>query len=122
MNKSCIIDSYTGAHAIGDGTLIDVTNAARRVGVRDTVAITHPVWRSCVEVVPGSEGEDQNDRLWNIISTLHDVMCDHVGAAEFFFSVHVHIDNLDPMPLLVDFKAVHGTDDNGRPCITIMEA
>ena len=44
-----VLDTYTRAQAIDDGTLVDVTDQARQLGFRCPVALTRAVWADCVE-------------------------------------------------------------------------
>lgn len=42
------IHTYTRAQALGDGTLVDVSELAREAGFRLPVAVTRAVWESCI--------------------------------------------------------------------------
>ncbi|MEB2158947.1 DUF6573 family protein [Xanthomonas perforans] len=43
-----VVSCYSRAQALSDGFLVDVTEAARRIGFRAPLAITEGVWRDCV--------------------------------------------------------------------------
>lgn len=45
-----VIFSYSRAQAIEDGVLVDVSEAARDIGIKYPVAMTHGVWSACVDI------------------------------------------------------------------------
>src|SRR5262245_26906688 len=116
-----VIFAYTRAQAIADGELIDVTSTAKEAGFRYPVALTRAVWCEYVEVPAGVEGQDEGGRLWDILVMLRYAIPGNEDREELRFRLHVRNDNRERMPPLVELKAVCGPDDDGSPCITVME-
>ena len=70
-----IIHTYTRAQALGDGVLVDVTEAAEHCGFRIPVAVTASAWAHCVaspDLEDGSDGDGRMiARLAHLLITLH---------------------------------------------------
>ena len=64
-----IISTYTRAQAIEDGVLIDVTEEARKAGLKFPVAVTTAVWDEIIEPPPIAK-----DRHETATGRLHDVL------------------------------------------------
>jgi hypothetical protein len=116
-----LIFAYTRAQAIEDGVLVDVSSTAWRAMINYPVALTRAVWCQYVEVPEGIEGQDEAGRLWDLLSTLLEAIrwwnVREPGDALIF---QLNVRN-DREPKLVTLKAVCGPDDDGSPCITVME-
>jgi hypothetical protein len=121
MNDLVMIHSYSRADAFDDGFLIDVTETAKEAGFRYPVAVTCAVWHSYVEVPAGVEAQDEAGRLWDILTMLGHAIRRSDGRKELSFQLHVRNDNRAAPPPLVSLKAVCSPDDDGSPCLTIME-
>jgi hypothetical protein len=122
FDENDVIYSYSRAQAIEDGALVDVSRTAWEASFNYPVALTRAVWCRYVEVPEGVECQDEEGRLWDI---LHMLLCEiksRVGIGpELHFQLHVRNDNRPGTPPLVTLKAVCGPDDDGSPCITVME-
>jgi hypothetical protein len=121
MDYGDIIHCYSRAQAIDDGVLVDVTETAREAGYKYPVALTHAVWASCVEVPDGVDGQDKAGRLWDILIMLRYAVRRSNASDVVMFQLHVRNDNRHGTPPLLELKAMCGPDDDGNPCITIME-
>ncbi|MFB8031314.1 MULTISPECIES: DUF6573 family protein [unclassified Streptomyces] len=67
-----VIDAYTRADAIADGTLVAVPEPiAREAGLRAPVAITRAAWTDCVEWSDTDSNrqtpQDEEGRLWDVL-------------------------------------------------------
>ncbi|MFF4248982.1 DUF6573 family protein [Streptomyces sp. NPDC001822] len=67
-----LIDAYTRADAIADGTLVAVPEpVAREAGLRAPVAITRAAWSDCVEWGDTDSNrqtpQDEEGRLWDVL-------------------------------------------------------
>lgn len=115
------ISSYTRADALADGTLIDVSKAAREVGIVYPVAVTVGVWSQCVRVPEGVVGQDETGRLWDILNLLRfEIRRGSGGQSDIRFRVHVRDSNRESTPPLVELRAVCGPGDGGEPVITVL--
>ena len=115
---------YTRQQAIEDGVLVEVKEeTAKEAGFKIPVAMTSSVWAAYVKVPPDVSCQDLAGRLWDVLW-----MCQHgivsgkkLDWSEVFFQLHVRNDNREGDPPLITLKAVCGPDDDGSPCITIMQ-
>jgi hypothetical protein len=119
-----LIASYTRAQAIEDGQLVDVTAAARGVGIQCTVALTRAAHATYVAVPAGVQCQDEAGRLHDVLwmlrwAILRGVPADQQGTT-LLFKLHVRNDNRAGTPRLVQLKAVIGPDDHGSGCLTIL--
>jgi hypothetical protein len=121
MNDENVIYCYSRAEAIADGVLVDVTETANEAGFKFPVALTRSVWASYVEVPAGAEGQDEAGRLWDILTMLGHAARRSKAESLIRFRLHVRNDNRGCVPPLVELKAVCGPNDDGSPCITVME-
>ncbi|WP_437723608.1 DUF6573 family protein [Sorangium sp. So ce861] len=115
-----VIEAYTRAQAIADGTLMDVTSTAREMGIRLPVAVTHSVWARYVMLTPAAlrARNDERGRLWDVLWMFRAAAQRAPEANEITFSLYVVTDSTKPS--LVELKAVCGPGDNAEPVITIM--
>lgn len=120
FNSDDLIFSYSRKQAIEDGVLVDVSAAAREVGIRYPVAITRAAWDRCVTVPPELYDQDEQGRLWDVIWLLACTIRRSQGEDEVRFAVHVRDENSDCTPPLVRLKALCGPGDAGEPVITVM--
>ena len=110
-----LIYSYTRAQALGDGGLVDVSERARRAGIKYPTACTHGVWL-LIDCLPASD----TDTLAGIV---RDIRLDHVltamlaairrGGARGTDRVEFHA-------LGANLWAHCGPGDTAAPVITIM--
>jgi hypothetical protein len=113
-----VISRYTRAQAIEDGFLIDVTKAAREAGISFPTALTATVWECCVTVPEKASWQDDNGRLWDLLTMLRYAIISSTGGRQVAFSVAVQNDTRRPRR--IDLKAICGSGDDGEPVITIM--
>ena len=117
-----VIYSYTRNQAIEDGVLIDVTTISNQAGFKFPVALTVGAWVECVKVPENSHGQDEQGRLWDILTVLN-------------YRIKASLMNREGSQDRVDFKvkvwngknscnqelyAVVGPGDQGEPVITVM--
>jgi hypothetical protein len=116
MEKLNLIDSYSRAEAIADGTLVDVTQMAKQSGIKYPVAITQAVDAS----IDGAVAKNRSDYQ----GILSDVLtCFRFSALKYQndtlnFKVLIW-DNEAQGNKLNEFKAVVGPGDTPAPVITI---
>lgn len=113
-----MISMYTRADALTDGSLIDVTEIAKEVGIRYPVALSSAAWHGYV--VPSKKdemygGQSVNGRLWDVLN-IFAVFARIRGGNEILFSV---VFLMDGKQKKVQFMAVCGPGDQGEPVITI---
>ncbi len=113
-----VIFSYTRAEAIADGVLIDVSEMAKETGFRYPVALTHAVHAEYVLVPDGVSGQDEDGRLWDILTMARLASAKSSGKSEIYFELYVRNDNRRARR--VRLKAVCGPNDDLSPCITVM--
>lgn len=120
FSEKDLIFAYSRAEAIEDGVLVDVTTTAQEAGIKYPVALTRAVWCRCVEVPEGVECQDEAGRLWDLLCMLRNAIRNaKPGTTIVLYQLHVRNDNRRPK--LVTLKAVCGPNDDGSPCITVME-
>jgi hypothetical protein len=117
--KDELVFSYSRARAIEDGVLFDVSETARRIGLRYPTAMTASVWADYVRVPEGVEGQDEAHRLWDILFMC---CCDFLrptdNGTEVLFQVLVRNDS--HRATRVTLRAVISAGDELEPVITIM--
>jgi hypothetical protein len=116
-----LIYAYTRKQALADGVQVDVTKTAEEAGIRFPTFITRAVFDAFVTVPPAVSGQDEQGRLWDIVSMLRFAIkrskpgCDRV-------SVELYVRNDNSAPKLVKLIATCGPldMDDPKPAITIM--
>ena len=105
------------AKAIAEGDLKDVTQDARDAGISWPVAVTAVTWHECVSA--GDLNAIETERLRHLLDSLHDALPPPDGEWG-------HIDfpvTVASLPTgtsrVFHLDAVAGTDDDGKPVITI---
>ena len=113
-----LIHAYTRAQAIEDGQLVDVTEAARSVGIKCPVAITRAVFVKCVEV-PKSRArlEDEAGRLHDVVWMLACGMRRNARRDRFVYSIRC---STRAGIRRVNLKAMMGAGDAGEAVVTVM--
>ena len=114
-----IIHTYTRKQAVEDGEQVDVSEVAREAGIRFPVYLTRTVWGRYVEVPPKVQGQDEQGRLWDIL-TMFAWQARRAASDLILFRLYVRNDNRRPR--LVTLKATCGAKDidDPQPAITIM--
>jgi hypothetical protein len=100
---------------------VDVSEAAREVGIRWPVYLTSTVYDAFVAVLPGMENQDEDSRLMDIIWMLRDATSrasEEISRLPFTFYVR----NDDRSVSLVQLVAVCGQVEmfDRNPAITVM--
>ncbi len=114
-----LIHVYTRVQAIEDGQLIDVSAAARKVGIKFPVALTVAVWSQCVEVPPRRKClEDESARLrdvlWMLMSSIR--RASNTRQIEYTLRCSTRAGSRR-----VTLKAMCGPGDDAEPVITVMQ-
>ena len=116
-----VIDSYSRAQAIKDGTLVDVSETALKAGIRYPTALTLSVFQHCVAVPDRLVGfQDEQGRLWDILWMLRQALALKRNRESNELVYTVLIQNFKSGPKPVRLKAVCSAGDNLEPVITIM--
>lgn len=114
-----LISTYSRAEAIADGTLVDVTGAAREAGIKHPTAVTREVWELYVALSPAAAeaGNDEAGRLWDILWMLR---CAAKNNASDELEFQLYVVTTETKPSLVTLKAMCGPGDDAAPVITIL--
>ena len=115
---------YSRKKAIGDGELIDVTEAAKMAGFRLPVAITHTAWNRCLEWIQEKENiktiQDTIIRLKNLLRMIYLECRRHPWKSSFIYSVYFMPEDQSIKFNQIELKIVICADDKGEAAITIM--
>jgi len=112
------IHVYTRANAIDDGVLVDVSEAARKAGIRFPVALTIGAYAACV-TWSGDNSQDESGRLWDVVCLLARAIRAASGADLTFAVMAVPNKRGAWCPVRVDLAAVCGPGDDADPVITV---
>jgi hypothetical protein len=118
-----VIYVYTRAHAVADGSQVEVTSTAQEAGIRFPVFLTRAVYDAYVTVPPDVAGQDEAGRLFDIVWMLRfAIRKAHPGKSRLPFALYVRNDNLRPR--LVKLIATCGAldVDDPQPAITVQTA
>jgi hypothetical protein len=123
-----LIDGYTRADALADGTLIAVpADVAENAGLRCHVAISMAAWDDCVAWDAGDNArkgtvQDETGRLWDVAwmagRELRRVRPDRAGPVPFII-YRVPRPGVATRPLPAGLIAWLDPGDDGEPVITI---
>ena len=120
MEDIQIIHSYTRKEALADGVLVDQSELGRFVGFTVPLAVTAQV----IAIASSHEAKiEEWPKQWFIrkallIARLQASYPRNKNAREFFFEVPFNKDNEERLTELL--RCDLGSDDDGKPCITIM--
>ena len=106
---------YTRAQALADGVLVDISERARRAGIKYPTACTHGVW-SLIDCLPASD----TDTLAGIV---RDIRLDHVLTAMLAAIRRGGVRGTDRVTFAALGAALWaqcGPGDAAAPCITVM--
>ena len=109
------------AQAIADGMQVEVTATAKEAGIKFPVYLTRGVFDAYVAVPPNVTGQDEAERLWDVIWMLRFAVqrsrpgCDHIPVA-------LYVRNDNRAAKLVKLIAVCSAldIDDPQPAITIL--
>jgi hypothetical protein len=114
------IDAYSRADMIEDGSLIDVTSIAKKMGFRYPVALSQAVWVGYIVPDDSTWNPIDNTTLWECLLTLRNGLKQSSGeGTAFLFDITVA--NKDGTFSKFPLQAAFGPGDDGDPVITIME-
>lgn len=120
-----VIHTYTRAHAIEDGNLIDVTETAAEAGFRIPVALTRAAYADCVEWSDADSRrqtyQDEAGRLWDVLWMAMNAARRGAGRQSLPFQLYrVPRGGRGVRPRLVTLITQIGPGDGGEPVVTIM--
>lgn len=120
------IYAYTRAQALEDGVLVDVTETAKEVGFRVSVAMTTAAWADTVEWTEADSkrqtSQDQSGRLWDVVWMAYlTVRRGGMESRKAFQLLRVPRGGRGVRPRLTTLHIHIGPGDNGEPVITIMQ-
>ena len=116
-----VIYAYTRAQAVADGVQVEVAKTAQEAGIRFPVFITRTAFDAYVTVPPDVTGQDEAERLWDIVWMLRFAIRKAAqGQNRLPFALYVRNDNRAPR--LVKLVAMCGPLDldDPQPAITVM--
>ena len=127
-----MISSYSRTQAIEDGTLVDVSETAKKTGLRFPVAVTSAVFERYLNFTSKAKDfphQDFEGRLKDLLWMLRNAA--KRGGSEIYFQVIFQMDgDWEPnekrlreagkYARLVTLKAVCGPGDTPEPVITIL--
>ena len=115
------LHSYSRAQAIEDGVLVDVSEAAREVGIKFTVAITQAAHATVVAWGQDDGTQDTRGRLHDVVWMLSRAIRRSASGDLLNFSVlAVPNEPGHARAAQVDLKAICGPGDNMEPVITVL--
>lgn len=117
-----IVYCYSRKQALADGVQVDVSTTAKEAGFITPVFLTETVFREYVKVAEGVSGQDEEGRLWDILTMLHHA-CHKSGVGENRLAFQVAVRNSDHKPAeLISLVAECGAKDfdDLTPAITVM--
>lgn len=122
MTEKCtVIFMYSREQAIADGVLIDVTEAAKEVGLNIPVALTATVWAKCIAIPPHVKDQDERGRLRDLLWTLFVVIrTGRYMGSEIHFQLHALNDHPWKTRSVSELKAFDELTADGIPCLTVM--
>jgi hypothetical protein len=117
------IYTYSRKQALADGVQVEVPPAvAKEAGFKFPVYLTDTVYAAYVDVPDGLSGQDEDGRLWDILTMLHHAIRNAPdGAPRIPFSLYVQNEE-EKAPTLVRLHAVCSAKDfdEPEPAITVM--
>lgn len=115
-----VIHHYGRAQAIADGVLVDVSEPARELGFRASMAVTAAVWARCV-AWSGEEGaQDEQGRLWDVVWIARLAMRSAKNQSEVDYTLRVV--QAGGAVEHVALRLSIGPGDSGEPVITVQLA
>jgi hypothetical protein len=119
-----VIYAYTRSQALADGVLVDVTETAKEVGFKLTVAITEALHNRLTPTKADTGiGQDYDGRLWDVlwIAAFTIKLADR-GTDTVTFTIalqEVDAKNGQPQNIDLRLRAIWGPGDEEEPVITI---
>ena len=116
------------AQAITDGVLVDVTDVAKMLALRNPVAVTDAVWRQCIDWTEADSdrqvSQSTRDRLWDVVFALSVyIRSNKITTTTFLYELPiVPRDGITKTPQVTVLRVVGGRGDHGEAVITIQLA
>ena len=120
FDDSDLVDAYTRTNALEDGVLIDVTDTAKEAGFVYPVALTREVYCKYVQVPNGVNCQDEQGRLWDILTMLRWAIKAVKGEKGPVKHFRLSVMRDDGRNQAIELKSVCGPGDDWEPVITIM--
>ena len=121
-----VISTYTRAHAIEDGVLVDAGSTAQEVGFTIPVALTSAVWADCVAWTDDDSRknpfQDQSGRLYDVLFMASFAIRTSANAGDrlLYELYRVPRDGYSTEAKPVTLKLIVGPGDHGEPVLTIL--
>ena len=115
-----LIDAYTRADAMEDGTLVDVSATAREAGIKYPLALTRAVWADVEDVPPSKKGvQDAQGRLWDLLWMARHAAANVAHPEE---KDRIFFDLVMPIGRKKNYRAkmVLAPGDDGAPVLTVL--
>jgi hypothetical protein len=116
-----VVHTHTRAEAIADGTLVDVTAAARKAGFVFPVALSAAAW---ADTVAWSEGnvalQDEAGRLWDVLMVARLAATRSKSARVAFEVLRIPNSRRARGARLASLVLHIGPGDDLRPVLTVM--
>ena len=115
-----VIHSYSRAQAIADGVLVDVSDAAKKVGFKYPVAVTESLYEQYIEVPEVLQDSEQTveGRLHDVVLLLAmTIKLGKISSNELHFTVEFLMSSNRSED--VQLWALVNRGDSGEPVITI---
>ncbi len=115
-SETDIIHTYTRAQALEDGALIDVSETAREVGFRVSVAVSAALWADIEAIPPSKRGiQDAAGRLWDVLWMAR--LAARQGGSETAYRLTMHVGRASTYRV----KMGSGPGDQGEHVITLLK-
>jgi hypothetical protein len=117
------IYTYTRKQALADGVQVQVAPAvAEEAGFKFPIFLTDTVHAECVKVPEGVTCQDEDGRLWDILTMLHHAIRNSpAGADRIPFSLYVRNEETADASLVKLHAVCAALDiDDPQPSITVM--
>lgn len=112
---------YARLEAIADGVLIDVTDLAKEVGFKISVAMTSAAWADCVTVPAGADCQDETGRLWDVLNVLwFEIKRTREAGSQSELRFTVSVVTGKGISEDIQLKSICGPGDHCEPVLTIM--
>ncbi|WP_206171518.1 DUF6573 family protein [Thiorhodococcus mannitoliphagus] len=119
FTEADVIHVYTRAQALADGVLMDVSVMAREAGFKVPVAVTAAVWSDCVAWPREDAGQDEQGRLWDVLTMARLEAGRHGNLQVVPFKV-LRVPRDGTTPQLTQLTLHIGPGDDAEPVITIL--
>jgi hypothetical protein len=105
---------------IKEPVLVDVTETAKRAGIKFSVAITPAAWSQCVEVPECVQGQDEQSRLWDMLQTLRHAITKECRKFAEPLAFQFMVTDGGQQAHRVMLRALWISTDETEPVVTVM--